>query len=328
MKVSAVIPVYNNARFIARTLESVLAQSRPADEIIVVDDGSTDNSAEVIKGFGQKVRYIYQENAGASVARNTGIHAAKHEWIAFLDGDDEWLEDYLKRQVELLEANPQLVWSTGNYFTCLCDENRRSSKFLPEKCQAMMGKYQYHESYFKAFVADTHGWTGTMIIKKEALIKAGLFRPGQLKANDIDMWFRIAYRWKQIGCLAEPLAIYHLCIDQSISRKYDHKRAEIHWALIERHFEQAQEQGALTDFRPCATHMLRRWNRSALFQKWRYSEIHQTLERFGNLFSWRYKLVMRLLIFSPTITSGCCHLISRIIRLLNMRRQVVRRPKR
>ncbi|MCF7958709.1 MAG: glycosyltransferase [Phycisphaerae bacterium] len=328
MKVSAVIPVYNNARFIARTLESVLAQSRPADEIIVVDDGSTDNSAEVIKGFGQKVRYIYQENAGASAARNTGIHAAKYEWIALLDGDDEWLEDYLKRQVELLEANPQLVWSTGNYFTCLCDENRRSSKFLPEKCQAIMKDKQYHKSYFKAFVAEVHGWTGTMIIKKEVLVKAGLFRSGQLKANDIDMWFRIAYRWKQIGCLAEPLAIYHLCIPQSISRKYGPKRAEIHWALIERLLGQAQELDALTDFQPCATHMLRCWNRSALFQKSRYDEIRHTLKRFGDLFSWRYKVTMRLLTLSPAMTAGGCHLISYVIRKLDLRRQVVRKPQR
>ena len=87
--VSVVIPAYNLGSLVARAIESVLSQSRLADEIIVVDDGSSDDTAEHIKKYGDKVKYIYQENAGLAAARNTGIQAAKSDWIAFLDGDDE-----------------------------------------------------------------------------------------------------------------------------------------------------------------------------------------------------------------------------------------------
>ena len=80
--VSAVIPAYNAAEYLGRTIDSVVAQSRAADEIIIVDDGSTDNTADVAGAYGEKVKYIHQENAGASVARNAGINAASCEWIA------------------------------------------------------------------------------------------------------------------------------------------------------------------------------------------------------------------------------------------------------
>ncbi|MHC5190567.1 MAG: glycosyltransferase family 2 protein, partial [Planctomycetota bacterium] len=84
MKISVVIPAYNAEKHIARAIDSVLAQTRPADEIIVVDDGSTDATAEVVRSYGEKVIFIQQENAGVSVARNAGIEAASGDWIAFL----------------------------------------------------------------------------------------------------------------------------------------------------------------------------------------------------------------------------------------------------
>ncbi|MCK4960446.1 MAG: glycosyltransferase family 2 protein, partial [Planctomycetes bacterium] len=89
--VSVVIAAYNAEKYIQRAIDSVLAQSLPADEIIVVDDGSTDNTGDAVKHYGSKVRYIYQENAGPASARNTAIEAATGTWIAFLDADDEWL---------------------------------------------------------------------------------------------------------------------------------------------------------------------------------------------------------------------------------------------
>ena len=101
--ISAVIPAYNAEKYITRAIDSVLGQTRPVDEIIIVDDGSTDNTAEAIKRYGDKIQYIYQENAGVSAARNTGIKAAATDWIAFLDADDEWLPERIQLQVELLK---------------------------------------------------------------------------------------------------------------------------------------------------------------------------------------------------------------------------------
>ena len=132
--ISVVIPAYNCERYITRSIDSVLAQTRPVDEIIIVDDGSSDNTGEVVKRYGGKVRYIRQENAGASVARNTGIEAATGDWIAFLDGDDEWLPDKIKHQTELLSRNPNLVWVTGNYMECLCEEKRSGIHTPPARC--------------------------------------------------------------------------------------------------------------------------------------------------------------------------------------------------
>ena len=100
--VSVVIPVYNSSEYIARTIESVLAQTHKPDEIIVVDDGSTDETRQKVTQYEPKVKYIYQTNAGTSAARNTGIKTSSSEWIAFLDADDEWLPEYLQKQLALL----------------------------------------------------------------------------------------------------------------------------------------------------------------------------------------------------------------------------------
>lgn len=110
--ISTIIPVYNGERFLTEAITSVLQQNYPASEIIVVDDGSTDDTAQVVAGFGQQVRYCYQPNQGAAAARNHGIAEAKGEWLAFLDSDDWWAAGRLCRQVALLQARPtaKVIW--------------------------------------------------------------------------------------------------------------------------------------------------------------------------------------------------------------------------
>jgi len=107
-KFTVIIPLYNKAKHIARTLESIQKQRYPASEIIVVDDGSTDNGVEVVNATNLKnVRIIQQANGGVSSARNTGIALAQHEYIAFLDADDQWLPLYLDEIARLIEKFPQ-----------------------------------------------------------------------------------------------------------------------------------------------------------------------------------------------------------------------------
>ena len=110
--VSVIIPTYNAAHFVGRAIESALSQSLVPDEIIVIDDGSTDNTAAIVKSYGDRVNYQYQPNHGASVARNNGIAIAKNDIIALLDADDYWPVDKLERQTRLLQDNPttDLVW--------------------------------------------------------------------------------------------------------------------------------------------------------------------------------------------------------------------------
>jgi hypothetical protein len=113
-KFSVIIPTYNRARYVRCAIESVLGQSVQDCEIIVVDDGSKDNTRQVVEGFGEKIRFLYQENKGVSSARNHGLRAAKGDWIAFLDSDDEWSSQYLARQADIISHFQGIVGSILN----------------------------------------------------------------------------------------------------------------------------------------------------------------------------------------------------------------------
>ena len=106
--VSCVIPAYNAERYIDRALASVIEQSRPPEEIIVVDDGSTDGTADVLASYGSRLRVVRQANAGPAAARNRGIEMAAGELICFQDADDEWDRDKLAKQLALLDASPNV----------------------------------------------------------------------------------------------------------------------------------------------------------------------------------------------------------------------------
>ena len=160
-----------------------------------------------------------------------------------------------------------------------------------------------------------------MLIRRDVLSEAGLFRRGQLRGNDYDMWWRIAYRWPKIGYLAEPLAVYHLDVEGSIIRKY--KEGDVSCDLIQRHLELAQQHGRAADFEPCAIYLLRRWMRSMLFEA-RAREIRAMLRQFGDLLPAAYKALMWTLTAFPKTTAAGCRMISRIVRLLGLRKRLVR----
>jgi hypothetical protein len=323
ISISVVIPAYNAAKSISRTIESVLAQSRRADEIIIIDDGSTDNTAEAIKKFGSDVCYIYQENAGPSVARNRGIEAAGGEWIAFLDADDEWLPERLSLQAELLVRNEHLVWTTANFYKCLCDEERRRANINPELGQKALGDKEYFDDFFRTSLPRGCSWTGTMLIKKKVLQEAGMFQPGLHIAEDTDLWFRIACRWPRIGFIAEPLAIYHMTTAGSLMQK--HRRLKFQSDLVSRHLAFADECGRLDAFAPCVGRSVSSHIRGLLFEN-RPAEIRELTEKFGELLTWRFKTVVRLLLVFPRTTAVTCHVISKIVRTLHLRPEIVRRP--
>jgi len=106
--ISCIVPVYNQAEYLAAALDSIFAQTLPVHEVIVVDDGSTDGVGAVVEDYPREVRFIQQDNAGPAAARNTGVRYAQGEWLAFLDGDDLWHEEKLELQYALLRARPDL----------------------------------------------------------------------------------------------------------------------------------------------------------------------------------------------------------------------------
>jgi glycosyltransferase involved in cell wall biosynthesis len=119
-RVTAIIPVYNGMNMIRRAIDSILAQTHIVEEVLVVDDGSTDSTRDVVKSYGDRVQYIYQPNGGVSAARNTGVRTATSEWVGFLDHDDEWLPHKIERQLKLLKANPSAsLCYTAHWFHAL-----------------------------------------------------------------------------------------------------------------------------------------------------------------------------------------------------------------
>lgn len=115
-RVSVIIPSYNCAPYLSEAIESVLDQSHPPAEVIVVDDGSTDDSLEIARGFGARIRLLAQANAGVSAARNRAIEEATGDWLAFLDADDVWLPTKLERQLAAVEGRPDVVCVFSDFY--------------------------------------------------------------------------------------------------------------------------------------------------------------------------------------------------------------------
>jgi hypothetical protein len=163
-----------------------------------------------------------------------------------------------------------------------------------------------------------------MLIRKPLLLEAGLFPVNLHIAEDIDLWWRIAYRYPQIGFLPQPLAIYHLGTPQSGSKQC--VDVSVYGDFIRRHLELSDQYHRRTAFEPTAQKMLRLWIRGMLFDA-RGKDIRRLLEEFHALYPGWYRLWMTLLTTFPYATAAACRTISRIVRLLHLRRRVVAPPQ-
>jgi glycosyltransferase involved in cell wall biosynthesis len=199
--VSVVIPNYNCARFLPDALTSVFAQTYPRVEVIVVDDGSTDDSAQVLDTFGDRIRVLRQANQGVSAARNLGIRESRGELIAFLDADDLWHPEKLAKQVALF-ADPAvgLVHCAVEYI----DEQGRT---LGTNFTGRRGRVLRHIALLEGTVVLAGG--STAVVRRTSFDKAGVFDPDMSTAADWDMWRRIAC-YDAIDVVREPLMRYRL----------------------------------------------------------------------------------------------------------------------
>ncbi|MBN2511885.1 MAG: glycosyltransferase family 2 protein [Sedimentisphaerales bacterium] len=290
MKISVVIAAYNAAETIERAMRSILAQTRPADEIIVVDDGSEDNTSQIAGSMDRRIRVIHQANAGSSVARNTGIEAASGDWIAFLDADDEWFPEKLRLQEALLDANPELVWGYCNFFTAHSGIISKKAVF-----PSRISDNDMFDDYLHAYCAGLYAWTGTLLIQKRVFQKTGLFVPGMKRGQDTDLWFRIAYLYPRVGYVSAPLAIYHRDTPNSSTKINIHYQFMIDH--IERHLQLSEQAGRKQAYLAGASKMLQDWIRE-LVQHRQFAEANDLLIRFGQIvparfcreISWRMKL--------------------------------------
>lgn len=203
--VSVVIPAWNAAGYIGDAVGSVVAQTYPHVEVIVVDDGSTDAIVEVLAPYRDRIRYIRQENRGLSAARNRGINEAKGEFLAFLDADDKWAPGKLSRQVELLGAEAEFglvhtgVWNWDDATGECCVAVFPRAPFRGEFVDGC---------YARLFVCD--GLTvSSVMLRRRCLEEIGLFDESIRRptVQDYDLWFRMARRFK-FGYIDEPLVYY------------------------------------------------------------------------------------------------------------------------
>lgn len=209
MNISAVIPAFNSADFIADAVKSILKQTHPVSEIIIVDDGSTDTTETVVTNLSGPISYIKQRNQGPSAARNTGIDAANHEWIAFLDADDQWTSNKIEQQIELLQKIPELALVAGDMAEINEDDKIITQSVLAKhqllaKFQAIQGNpvpNALAELVRKNFIP-----TGTVLVNKNALVDAGQFNESIRFGEDLELWAKIATK-HPIACLPEILML-------------------------------------------------------------------------------------------------------------------------
>ncbi len=171
--VSVIVPVYNGAQFIGKAIESVLVQNYDPLEIIIVDDGSTDETANIVKSY-NNMRYIYQPNQGVAAARNSGIENSRGKLIAFLDADDCWAPNKLNIQVDCLLKHPHICCTLG-----------RQKNFLEPGTEKPFWLREEH------LLKDNVGFLPTLLIRRDIFDKVGLFNPGYKISEDVEWFSRV-----------------------------------------------------------------------------------------------------------------------------------------
>lgn len=212
---SVIIPVYNGAPTLARAIKSVLAQSYPPVEVIVVNDGSTDDTEGVIASFRDRVVGVYQENAGVSAARNTGAMRATGEWLAFLDADDWFYRDRLRRHAEWIARDPELDFLTGDYEYRRLDGSLISrSMEITEAGVRLLTKANgarevvMAEEEFEPFVENHFGDTHTLSIPRSTFVRLGGYPLSYAVCEDVNFLIRLCAASRRVGVICEPMCAY------------------------------------------------------------------------------------------------------------------------
>jgi len=217
-RVSVIIPTYNCSQYLPEAIDSVLAQTCQDFEIVIVDDGSTDNTKDIIevmsRKFPGKLLYLYQKNKGVCAARNIGIKASTGDYVAFLDADDRWMSPRLQVGVDILESMPDVSLVHANITRI--NENGQVLSTPTRDSNLLTGKI-----FKRLFLHLIQVSTPTVLIRKEVLNSVGLFDEylTRLGSEDKDLWLRIAYE-ASVYYIDKPLAFYRHR-SGSLSKNYE-----------------------------------------------------------------------------------------------------------
>lgn len=212
---SVIIAVYNGVKTIEKAIDSVLSQTFVPFELIVVDDGSTDGTANVVKKYGNKVRYFYQPNAGVSVARNKGAEVAKGDWLAFLDADDWYYPDRLKLHAEWIAREPDLDFLTGDFDYIRPDGShiRRSIESTEAGAMLLTKQRTNDEVVMEGemigkFIEQHFGDTHTLSLPRKTFLRLGGYPKGIAVCEDVNFLIRLCAASNKVGVICQPMAAY------------------------------------------------------------------------------------------------------------------------
>lgn len=222
---SVVIPLYNKELSIQNTIQSVLEQTYQEFEIIVIDDGSTDNSAKQVKEISDsRIKLVQQKNQGVSAARNRGIKESRFEWIALLDGDDLWEPNHLEEITKMMREFPE----DKVYVTSFKYSDNRS--FFKHQRNNPIFKI---ENYFKEALSEPLIWTSIIVFHKSCFYAVGGFNERLSRGEDLDLWARLSKKYNIIKS-SEVTAIYRIEAENRACEAYNlniHKSSVYYYDL-------------------------------------------------------------------------------------------------
>ena len=215
---SVVVPLYNKETHIKRTIDSVLAQTVKDFELIIVDDGSTDQSAFIVKSYtDSRIRLIQQNNSGVSAARNRGIREAKANYIAFLDADDKWEPIYLETISELIKNYPHAgIYSTSYK---LVYSNKKIKNITIKGFRKGRNHGIVKNFFYRAFYDGSPIHTCVACVPKKVFGEVGFFKENITFFEDFEMWFRIIVKYS-LACSSKICAFKYNNAENRISRTF------------------------------------------------------------------------------------------------------------
>jgi glycosyltransferase involved in cell wall biosynthesis len=286
MHVTAVIPLCNKAPYIQRAMDSVLAQTHRDLDLIVVDDGSTDGGADVVRRCRDpRVTLVVQDNRLTGAARNAGVQRAQGDWVAFLDADDEWLPGFLEALTALAARDPGYV---------AVFSNRRSGTDPRPRLTTRLARGDVDDHFRFSLEHRRSGMTASStLINRPALDACGRFVEGVAYGEDLETWARLAWTGR-IGFVPEVLAVYHMDTPGGLGRRPAAEKAEYppYVRTLRRWLSEGRVPARLVESSQAYAHWLLLQHASLLVEAGRAGDARQLLCREYPLSAWpRYGYV-------------------------------------